>query len=232
MPRANNFHPEWGCLAPAAGFVRTARVAFVATTIGATVGASVVLSLLAYPTTESTVSARTLVRLAESASRPQGPAEADKQPVLNQPQFPFPQIDANQTAHATTNRPRASVTTKAVERFVVSTGSATPADDTLAARPVAVVGLPTRDPTPTNMKSTKKLNISWRNASHREPLKSPARRETRAQGGSPNVESQGGWSDWDGGWPDQGTTSRQGSPGGFLLGLGRIVTQVFGQSSP
>jgi hypothetical protein len=45
MRFAGNFHPEWGYLAPAPSFMRTARVVAVATAIGATAGAAVVLSL-------------------------------------------------------------------------------------------------------------------------------------------------------------------------------------------
>ena len=45
MRFAGNFHPEWGYLAPAPNFMRTARVVLVATAIGATAGAAVVLSL-------------------------------------------------------------------------------------------------------------------------------------------------------------------------------------------
>jgi hypothetical protein len=45
MRSAGNFHPEWGYLAPAPNFMRTARVVVVATAIGATAGAAVVLSL-------------------------------------------------------------------------------------------------------------------------------------------------------------------------------------------
>jgi len=45
MRFAGNFHPEWGYLAPAPSFMRTARIVAVATAIGATAGAGVVLSL-------------------------------------------------------------------------------------------------------------------------------------------------------------------------------------------
>src|SRR5580704_8361976 len=45
MPFGGNFHPEWGALAPAPSFMRTARIVAVATAIGATAGAAVVLSL-------------------------------------------------------------------------------------------------------------------------------------------------------------------------------------------
>jgi len=228
MRRASNFHPEWGWLAPAPGFIRTARVALVATTIGATVGAGVVFSLLAYPTTESAVSARTLVAPAQTISAPPGPIETGEQPILNQPQFPLPQMDAKQTADATTTRSSASATTKALEMVAVAASTVTPAGDTLAAPSVTVVGLPARDPTPTYMKSTKKLNTGWRNALHGELLRPQARghHSKRSFDGNRNVESRSGWSDWDGGW------SERGSLGDFLSGLGRIVTQAFSQSSP
>lgn len=49
MRSAGNFHPEWGYLAPAPSFMRTVRIALVATAIGATAGAVVVVSLVERP---------------------------------------------------------------------------------------------------------------------------------------------------------------------------------------
>src|ERR1700681_2319528 len=49
MRSTGNFSPEWGYLAPAPSFMRTARVVLVATAIGATAGAGVVLSLVDHP---------------------------------------------------------------------------------------------------------------------------------------------------------------------------------------
>jgi hypothetical protein len=49
MRSAGNFHPEWGYLAPAPSFMRTLRIALVATAIGASAGAAVVVSLVARP---------------------------------------------------------------------------------------------------------------------------------------------------------------------------------------
>jgi hypothetical protein len=46
MRSAGNFSPEWGYLAPAPSFARTARIVLVATAIGATAGAGVVLTLV------------------------------------------------------------------------------------------------------------------------------------------------------------------------------------------
>ncbi len=67
MRFAGNFHPEWGYLAPAPSFLRTARVALVAAAVGATAGAGVVLSLTDRPV-ETSVAARTLVRPVEAAA--------------------------------------------------------------------------------------------------------------------------------------------------------------------
>jgi hypothetical protein len=53
MRSAGNFSPEWGYLAPAPSFMRTARIVMVATAIGATAGAGVVLSLVDHPSAES-----------------------------------------------------------------------------------------------------------------------------------------------------------------------------------
>jgi DNA segregation ATPase FtsK/SpoIIIE, S-DNA-T family len=49
MRSAGNFHPDWGYLAPAPSFMRTVRIALVATAIGAIAGAVVVVSLIERP---------------------------------------------------------------------------------------------------------------------------------------------------------------------------------------
>jgi hypothetical protein len=68
MSRGVNFHPEWGCLAPAPTFMRTMRVALVATAVGATVGGGVVLSLAGHSADQMSVAERTLVRPVPAAS--------------------------------------------------------------------------------------------------------------------------------------------------------------------
>jgi hypothetical protein len=62
MRRAANFNPEWGYLAPAPSFVRSARLVLVAAVIGASAGAAVVFSLTDRPVAEQSVAARTLVQ--------------------------------------------------------------------------------------------------------------------------------------------------------------------------
>jgi hypothetical protein len=86
MRHAMNFHPEWGCLAPAPSFLRTMRTVLVATAVGATAGGGVVLSLVGHSAGQTSVGERTLVRsilaVSTSVSAPQT-AQLNPQP-LNQ----------------------------------------------------------------------------------------------------------------------------------------------------
>ena len=72
MRSAGNFSPEWGYLAPAPSFARIARMVLVATAIGATAGAGVVLSLLDRPSEpeKSPVAARAIVTSVRAAAVP------------------------------------------------------------------------------------------------------------------------------------------------------------------
>ena len=74
MRSAGNFSPEWGYLAPAPSFMRTARIVLVATAIGATAGAGVVLSLVDRPAAEgettSLIAAQAIVTAVHAATRP------------------------------------------------------------------------------------------------------------------------------------------------------------------
>jgi hypothetical protein len=80
MRHAGNFNPEWGYMAPAPNFLRTARVFIVAAAIGAAASAAVVFSLMDRPAAEASVAARTLVRPVETApSAPRGPVTAQMQ---------------------------------------------------------------------------------------------------------------------------------------------------------
>jgi flagellar hook-length control protein FliK len=72
MRSAGNFSPEWGYLAPAPSFARTMRVVLVATAIGATAGAGVVLSLVDRPSDpeKTPVAARAIVTSVRAAAVP------------------------------------------------------------------------------------------------------------------------------------------------------------------
>jgi hypothetical protein len=90
MRFAGNFHPEWGYLAPAPNFMRTARVVVVATAIGATAGAAVVLSLAEHSAPGAVTDAgktlvvvHSLVQPAEAAAPATAPvAVATPAPVI------------------------------------------------------------------------------------------------------------------------------------------------------
>jgi hypothetical protein len=75
MPQAMNFHPEWGCLAPAPSFLRTMRTVLVATAVGLIAGGGVVFSLAGQSVGQTSVAERTLVRpipaVSTSVSAPQ-----------------------------------------------------------------------------------------------------------------------------------------------------------------
>lgn len=73
MRSAGNFHPEWGYLAPTPSFMRTARMALVATAIGATAGAGVVVSLVERPAADAadtSIAAHALVTNVPVATSP------------------------------------------------------------------------------------------------------------------------------------------------------------------
>src|ERR1700744_993994 len=87
MRSAGNFSPEWGYLAPAPSFMRTARVVLVATAVGATAGAAVVLSLVERPATgEATaVAAHAIVTSVQAAAIPATPAPSVPVAALTPP---------------------------------------------------------------------------------------------------------------------------------------------------
>ena len=63
MRHVMNFHPEWGCLAPAPSFIRAMRTVLIATAVGAAAGGGVVLSLADHSAAgQTSVAERTLVR--------------------------------------------------------------------------------------------------------------------------------------------------------------------------
>jgi hypothetical protein len=110
MRHAMNFHPEWGCLAPAPSFLRTMRTVLVATAVGATAGGGVVLSLVGHSAGRTSVAERTLVRpipaVSTSVSSPQA-AQRNPQP-LNQRESTEVSLDEGQADGSATNELSAS----------------------------------------------------------------------------------------------------------------------------
>ena len=215
MRHAGNFHPEWGYLAPAPDFIRTARVVFVATAIGAAASAGVTFSLVAHPTTETSVSTRTLVN--EAAMARATPAELMSSQSPTQQQSPPSAVVASQPADAAASQSSTNSTKQTSEDVLALAETPTGTDDAPvkigAVAPAAAAQVPVADPAPIKIKSAKKLNSTLRYDSRGEPLqlapnKNYRRRsldeyyETGAQRGYFRGRS-GGWSSGDGGWPHQ-----------------------------
>lgn len=82
MRHVMNFHPEWGCLAPAPSFIRTMRTMLVATAVGAVAGGGVVLSLADHSAGgQASVAERTLVRPIATVSTSVSAAQTNQQPI-------------------------------------------------------------------------------------------------------------------------------------------------------
>jgi hypothetical protein len=106
MPHSLNFHPEWGCLAPAPSLLRTMRIVLVATAVGATAGGGVVLSLVGHSAAQTSVAERTLVRPIPAAAIPIAPQTT--QPTaetLNQREAREVSLDDGQVDSSPTNAP-------------------------------------------------------------------------------------------------------------------------------
>ena len=79
MHSAGKLHPEWGYVAPAPGFMHTARIALVATVIGAIGGAVVIVSLVERPGSNddhASIAAHALVTSAPVIPKPAAPPKA------------------------------------------------------------------------------------------------------------------------------------------------------------
>jgi hypothetical protein len=142
-----SFHPEWGYLAPAPSFIRTVRIVFIATAVGAAVGAGVGFSWIGHGA-ESSVAARTLVR----------PMKAAPTPANTLAQVP--------------NAPRASPTTGAKEGIAAL--SEVPAATDEPATAVTAAPATTTNQTavkaPIKKRATTKPNVTRRYASRHESL--------------------------------------------------------------
>jgi len=97
MRSAGNFHPEWGYLAPAPSFMRTARIVLVAMAIGATAGAAVMISLVQRPAADAantSIAAHALVTSVPVVDEPPVAAALTDEPALAQSPTPSPSQSA------------------------------------------------------------------------------------------------------------------------------------------
>jgi len=177
MRHAGNFNPEWGYLAPAPSFLRTARIVVVASVIGATAGAAVVFSLVDRPAAEESVAARTLAQPVVAASAPVGIPAATRLQAQDLQTSPQPQIDAQsatrgQSAKLHAANARAG-TPAASESSAISTTQHPASVAALAEAPAAADAPPAQaaaeavagpDGTPAQKKVAKKPRYTWRSA--------------------------------------------------------------------
>lgn len=140
MRSAGNFHPEWGYLAPAPSFMRTIRIAVVATAIGAVAGGAVVVSLVERPgsSDDSAIAAHALLTRAPVISSPAvaphtaPPVVAAVKPPSAQPrsQAPQPQQSVATTApSASTAAAAPTSATPSAPNAVASADTANKADN-------------------------------------------------------------------------------------------------------
>jgi len=146
MRFGGNFNPEWGYLASAPSFVRTARIVVVATAIGATAGAAVVLSLVDRPQPlpaagagNTLVVVHSLVQPAEAAA-PAVPAAPLAAPVASA--AVAPPVTAQLPAAASESH---SIATPAMPSAPAMPASATALAESPPAQPPSEAAVPLAD---------------------------------------------------------------------------------------
>jgi hypothetical protein len=159
MRSSGNFHPDWGYLAPAPSFMRTARIVLVATAIGATAGAAVMISLAPHSATDAAnapIAAHALVTSVPIV------AEAPTAAALDEPedaQATAPQMQATAPqASSAASKPNMNASPPAQAPGSVAlagppSASATPAE--AEAQPTASPGETVAEPEPAPKQSKK-----------------------------------------------------------------------------
>jgi hypothetical protein len=142
MRSAGNFNSEWGYLAPVPSFMRTVRVVLVATAIGATAGAAVVLSLIDRPTTAehdrtASITAHAIVTSAQAAPAAAAPMPSSRTAALAAPVGVTTAVPATGAATAQAQSPPPAAPQ------VKSPVAPPPAAPQMAMQPLPVVTPPT-----------------------------------------------------------------------------------------
>jgi hypothetical protein len=180
MRSAGNFHPEWGYFAPAPSFMRTLRVAVVATAVGATAGAGVVVSLVGRPAVPAAdrgdasiapgaIAPHALVTSVQAATPEAASPSTVNKPAVAQPQVPVqaqvpvPAVESQMSPPPTAGRARSA---GASEESATSTPQAPASIAASAKVPPATAAAPTPareeatvaapDAAPAQKKATKK----------------------------------------------------------------------------
>jgi hypothetical protein len=129
MRSAGNFHPEWGYLAPAPSFMRTARIVLVAMAIGATAGAAVIISLVQRPASDAantSIAAHALVTSVPVVDQPPVAAAPADEPAVAQTPVPSPSQSVATTSPVATANPPARNAASATKANLISPPPARP----------------------------------------------------------------------------------------------------------
>ena len=177
MRSAGNFHPDWGYLAPAPSFMRTARIVLVATAIGATAGAAVMISLVQHPAADAPIAAHALVTSVPVVAEAPVSAPLDE-PVAVQALAPAaPKMQAaTPPASVAVSKPNTVAPASAPASVATLAGPAASAGATPAeaeARPAATPNQSVVEPEPAP-KQTKNHRIAGDDQAH--PERAPAKK--------------------------------------------------------
>jgi hypothetical protein len=195
MRHTANFHPEWGYLAPAPTFIRTARIVVVATAVGAILGVGTGFSWVGHQATEPSVAARTLVRPTEAIS-----AGANTSAQLTPANSDNRSRTVNsRSADGAANEPSAS-SKRRVPEGMAPVAETPPATDGSATAAIAAPPATTKEPllnvAPIKKKATKRSNVTWRFALRDEPLGVAPGGKRRSWGGYYGESSGRGYQNW------------------------------------
>jgi hypothetical protein len=155
MPNPGNFNPEWGYLAPKPGFIRSARTALAAGAIGTVAGMAVAVALIAHPSADISVAARTMAQSGVVDASPTSPVSAASAELL---ESDVEHVTAPPVAARTSGDPRDVKNFAAAESHSAAT-TQQPAGVSALAEAPAVNGNATDMPSgPTPLSSPKKLS--------------------------------------------------------------------------
>jgi hypothetical protein len=180
MRSAGNFHPEWGYLAPAPSFMRTARIVLVATAIGATAGAAVMISLVQHPgadTADTSIAAHALMTSVQVVAEPPLAAAPIDEPARAETPATTQSVEAATASPAPAANPLArNAATKANTNTISAPPVQAPANvaavpepaqaATVAETPAAIPNEAVAAPEPT-AKPTKKHRTAGDDPTHR-----------------------------------------------------------------
>jgi len=155
MPNAGNFNPEWGYLAPKPGFIRSARMALAAGAIGTVAGMAVAFAVIAHPSVDVSVAARTMAQPGTLDASPTSLASAASAELLESDPH---QVRAPQISARVSGDPRDVKNFAAAESPSAATTQQPSGLSALAEVPIVNDNTTDRPSRPTPLSSAKKLS--------------------------------------------------------------------------